>query len=148
MYDGADCMVNPNSWKLPPRPKWCDYDWGASVEVTTKAHLTCRGDANNPGSVLAYGRSTQRGNFVCLSERSGMTCVNKKNGHGFKVNRASYQLFRALRIGATRGYAKTSASMAPDAPEASRESQRATKANMSPRTMLWRHSIGCCRSGP
>ncbi|CCM63856.1 MULTISPECIES: DUF6636 domain-containing protein [Candidatus Neomicrothrix] len=93
MYDGADCMVNPNSWKLPPRPKWCDYDWGASVEVTTKAHLTCRGDANNPGSVLAYGRSTQRGNFVCLSERSGMTCVNKKNGHGFKVNRASYQLF-------------------------------------------------------
>ena len=68
-------------------------DWGASAEVTSKARLTCRGDANNSGPVLAYGHSTQRGNFACLSERTGMTCVNKKTGHGFKVNRASYSLF-------------------------------------------------------
>ena len=49
--------------------------------------------ALNNGRKLHYGASIARGRFRCTSLRSGMRCVNERNGHGFKLSRQ-----RAIRF--------------------------------------------------
>lgn len=58
----------------------------------TRRHVT---DAVNlPGSkTLAYGKRRSFGRYTCRSLTSGMKCVNRRNHHGFKLNRAEQKLF-------------------------------------------------------
>lgn len=49
--------------------------------------------ASSDSPVLAYGRSAKNGDMACESRATGMTCWNQHTGHGFSVNRASYDTF-------------------------------------------------------
>lgn len=93
----ARCDVTQNSWPLPPKPADCSGAWGggASVSGAAKAELTCASDTvADPGlRVLAYGQALSYGGVVCDSQETGVRCVNRATGHGFRVARASYDLF-------------------------------------------------------
>ena len=60
-----------------------------------KAELTCATDTvADPGlQVLQYGQAVSFGGVVCDSQETGVRCVNRATGHGFRVARASYDLF-------------------------------------------------------
>ena len=49
------------------------------------------GDPSSP--VLAYGRSRSFGRFTCTSRTTGLTCRDRRSGHGFEVSRQRQRLF-------------------------------------------------------
>jgi hypothetical protein len=93
----ARCDVAERTWPVPPKPADCTgaYGGGASVSGAGKGMLTCAGDTvADPGlRVLAYGQAVAYGGIVCDSQETGVRCVNRATGHGFRVARASYDLF-------------------------------------------------------
>jgi eukaryotic-like serine/threonine-protein kinase len=96
--DGAArCDVAQTTWPLPPKPADCAGAWGggASVSGAERAQLTCAGDTvADPGlRVLEYRQAVSYGGVVCDSQETGVRCVNRATGHGFRVARASYDLF-------------------------------------------------------
>lgn len=98
MESRAECVVLDNSWDLPAPPAECvnqDIEFGSFVLFRDgmPAELSCRGDAPAEGPVLSYGRSVELGSVACRSEEDGVTCTDSATGHGFKVNRASYDLY-------------------------------------------------------
>ena len=60
-----------------------------------RAQLTCASDTvADPGlRVLAYRQAVSYGGVVCDSQETGVRCVNRATGHGFRVARASFDLF-------------------------------------------------------
>jgi hypothetical protein len=93
---GARCDVAEHSWVAPPKPAYCDVDWGGGVGVGKKGKggFVCAGDTTlHQGNSLAYGNSVSQGRFKCTSKQSGMRCVNKRNKHGFFVSRDTVRLF-------------------------------------------------------
>jgi hypothetical protein len=87
---GARCDIRARAWDPPPKPKSCDLDWGNGLEVGRRgfAQWVCAGDTVFGGKrVLGYRKSIRRGRFKCTSRRNGMTCVNLRNDHGFKLAR-------------------------------------------------------------
>ena len=93
---GARCDVDEHSWVAPPKPAYCDVDWGGGVGVGKKgkAGYVCAGDTTlHQGNTLAYGHSVTQGRFKCKSKESGMRCVNTDNKHGFFVSRDTVRLF-------------------------------------------------------
>jgi hypothetical protein len=49
------------------------------------------GDPRSP--VLAYGKSRSFGRFTCTSRTTGLTCRDRRSGHGFEVSRERQRLF-------------------------------------------------------
>jgi hypothetical protein len=93
---GARCDVREHDWTAPPKPAWCELDWGsgASVGRRGRGSVVCAGDTALGGTrVLAYGDRERVGRFRCLSRRSGMRCVNHRNDHGFLISRQRLRLF-------------------------------------------------------
>lgn len=43
--------------------------------------------------VLGYGRSRSLDVFTCTSRMAGMTCRNRRNGHGFTTSRQRQRIF-------------------------------------------------------
>ena len=93
----ARCDVAQTTWPLPPKPADCTGAWGggASVSGAERAQLTCASDTvADPGlRVLEYRQAVSYGGVVCDSQETGVRCVNRATGHGFRVARASYDLF-------------------------------------------------------
>ena len=91
------CDIREHSWTAPPKPAFCDVDWGGGVQVGPKRRgsIVCAGDtALDPGSpVLGYGKASGAGAIVCRSSQAGVRCSNTRNGHGFFVSRERYDLF-------------------------------------------------------
>jgi hypothetical protein len=86
----ARCDVAQHTWTAPPKPSSCDLDWGNGLVVGDhrKAQFVCAGDTTlNQGRKLGYGKAIRLGKFRCASSQSGMRCVNRRSGHGFKVSR-------------------------------------------------------------
>jgi len=93
---GARCDIREKDWRPPPKPSWCDVDWGGGVQVgrRKRASFVCAGDTVLGGDrTLAYGTSIRRGRFECFSRRTGMRCVNHRTHHGFKLSRQDVSLF-------------------------------------------------------
>jgi hypothetical protein len=93
---GVRCDIRQRSWSPPPKPKWCDLDWGQGLTVAKrgKGHYVCAGDTVlGARRVLRYGKAIRRGRFRCASRRSGMRCVNRTNGHGFTLSREHAHVF-------------------------------------------------------
>jgi hypothetical protein len=93
-----------------PRPRDCENDWGQAFEVFARKNETgpiCYGDTvmDERLPVLAYGQRWQRGDFVCHSERSGVSCLNSA-GAGFELSRSAQTVLRGRpdggRIGSDR----------------------------------------------
>jgi hypothetical protein len=93
---GVRCDIRKREWSIPPKPRSCDFDWDGSLGLnrTGRAHFLCVSDsAFGVGGVLPYGQSKSRGRFTCKSRTTGVRCVNRRNGHGFKVSRQSVRRF-------------------------------------------------------
>lgn len=92
---GARCDIAERSWEPPAKPESCSADWGQGLTVTGEtATFVCAGDSVlGSKTELAYGKTLQRGDYSCLSEKDGMRCENTKTGHGFSVARAAYEVF-------------------------------------------------------
>jgi hypothetical protein len=81
-----------------PRPRDCENDWGQAFEVFARKNETgpiCYGDTvmDDRLPVLGYGERWQRGDFVCHSERTGVSCVNSL-GAGFALSRSAQTVLR------------------------------------------------------
>ena len=91
----------------PPRPRDCDQDWGQAFEVFAGKNETgpiCHGDTvmDDRLPVLGYGARWQRGDFVCHSERSGVSCLNSV-GAGFDLSRSTQTVLRGKSGGGSAG---------------------------------------------
>lgn len=67
-----------------------------SVEFTTRGtQKICNTDTIRDGTAptLRYGSVARSGSIACLSERSGMTCVDTDSGVGFVMSRARISTF-------------------------------------------------------
>ncbi|MBI5107002.1 MAG: hypothetical protein HZB46_18810 [Solirubrobacterales bacterium] len=64
-------------------------DRAVVLDKTGKARRATVTDtvADPKGKVLGYGKSRRFGRFTCTSRRTGLTCRNRANGHGFTVSR-------------------------------------------------------------
>jgi hypothetical protein len=96
LKSGVRCDIRHKDWRSPPKPHTCDFDWGHSINLkrTGKPHFLCISDTTlGLGDTLPYGESIARHRFRCKSLISGVRCVNKRNGHGFKLSRESYRFF-------------------------------------------------------
>jgi hypothetical protein len=71
------CDILSGVKPLPPRPRSCDFDWGAGFDLTRagRARILCVSDSvvTNSARVLPYGQTWSRGGFTCISGLSG--CV-------------------------------------------------------------------------
>jgi hypothetical protein len=93
---GARCDIREREWRPPPKPRQCDQDWGYGLTLGKqgKGRFFCAGDSLfGLGSRLAYGKSVARGRFRCVSRTDGIRCVNRRNGHGFKLSRERAKRF-------------------------------------------------------
>jgi len=96
LADGVRCDIVRRDWEPPPKPASCEFDYGHGLSVGRqgRGRFVCSSDSVlNNGRKLHYGASIARGRFRCTSLRSGMRCVNERNGHGFKLSRQ-----RAIRF--------------------------------------------------
>jgi Family of unknown function (DUF6636) len=91
------CDVKNHLWVAPPKPRWCDVDWGFGVQVGEKraGSYVCAGDtvALPTSPVLANGASMTLGRFTCSVPTTAVRCVNNRNGHGFEVSDTAVSLF-------------------------------------------------------
>jgi hypothetical protein len=95
--DSARCDIRAHTFRAPPRPSFCDLEWGSVLSVgktSRRGGFACVGDtARDPKSrALAYGKSLRVGSMRCVSRTDGMRCNNRR-GHGFLLGRAAYRLF-------------------------------------------------------
>jgi hypothetical protein len=90
------CEIRSGVKPLPPKPSWCDVDWGAgfAMRQTGLAHILCVGDTiyDPKAKVLAYGRTWTGGGFSCTSQVAGLRCTNPR-GHGFFLSRGHSYAF-------------------------------------------------------
>jgi hypothetical protein len=96
-YSAARCdLMEFTQLNYPDAPADCDLDWGHAYEVGLSGEGTpiCAGDtvADPESAVLPYGQSLFKGDFVCSSEDTGITCTNPE-GHGFTVAKRSQHMF-------------------------------------------------------
>lgn len=91
------CDILEHGWTAPPKPSWCDVDWGSGAQVGRKGKgsFVCAGDTvfapDNP--VLSYGDRLTKNRFRCASKQKGVRCVNRRDKHGFFLSRQSVKLF-------------------------------------------------------
>lgn len=90
------CDISDMRNDPPPKPAWCEFDWGSSFGLSPrgKAQRLCVSDTPMDPSFrkLAYGTTFKRGPFTCRSRRTGLRCTNRA-GHGFRLTRSKQTLF-------------------------------------------------------
>ncbi len=91
------CDLVQTTNRPPPRPRDCELEWGQAFEIVgdaSRGTRLCYGDTvrDDRLPVLSYGRTWQRRGLTCISEQTGVTCVNAK-GHGFEISRARQRVF-------------------------------------------------------
>jgi hypothetical protein len=89
------CDITNRDWSPPPKPQSCEFDWGNSLRVgfRGRGRFICVSDAVDAGRTLEYGKSIKRGRFRCRSRKSGIRCVNVRNGHGFALSKQRARRF-------------------------------------------------------
>jgi hypothetical protein len=84
------CDILSGVRPLPPKPRSCDFDWGAGYALrrTGPARILCVSDSvvTSSARVLRYGQTWQRGGFTCVSRNIGLRCRNA-SGRGFFLSR-------------------------------------------------------------
>lgn len=94
---GARCDIDHHSWTPPPKPKWCDVDYGGGLNVgpRRKAEFVCAGDTTlHQGHVLRVGAVENLGPYRCKVVTARMVrCVNRNTHHGFRLSPHLARLF-------------------------------------------------------
>ena len=94
---GARCDIKNHTCVAPPKPKYCDVDWGFGTEVGDKGfgRYVCAGDTvalpNAP--VLPLGGSITLGRFTCTVPNVSVRCSNNRTSHGFDISAEAVSLF-------------------------------------------------------
>jgi hypothetical protein len=96
----ARCDVKSHTWVAPPKPRYCELDWGGGVAVSDKrfAGYVCAGDtvADQTAPVLAPGGSITLGRYTCTVPAVPVTTVQCQNNltlHGFQVSADAVTLY-------------------------------------------------------
>lgn len=96
--DEAHCTIEKFDYSPPPMPD-CDQDLAGHVwQVTAEgADPVCPsgGSLKQPDGLteLGYGKATAAGDFLCLSDKQGVTCKSVSTGHGFEIARDGTRSF-------------------------------------------------------
>lgn len=94
---GARCDIAKHRWQAPPKPKWCDVDYGGGLNVGPhrKAEFVCAGDTVlHQGHVLKVGGVEELGPYRCKVLTARMVqCVNRNTHHGFRLSPHLARLF-------------------------------------------------------
>ena len=94
----ARCDIGRRSWS-PRRPPGCpadsDFGQGLVVEQSGRGKVVCAGDTarDQRAPVLGYGTASRIGDLECVSRQPGVTCTNRRTGHGFLISAERYRLF-------------------------------------------------------
>jgi hypothetical protein len=84
------CDILSGVRPLPPKPRSCDFDWGAGFDLKRlgRARILCVSDSvvTSSARVLRYAQTWSRGGFTCISRSIGLRCRNL-SGHGFFLSR-------------------------------------------------------------
>lgn len=96
--DGAGCDVADKSWSLTSADLASCGQLalaGLSLPAHGAAGFDCRSDVAvpDPQQVLAYGKSLTTGAISCSSAATGVTCHDRRTGHGFFVSRATFRRY-------------------------------------------------------
>ncbi len=93
------CDISDFTYAAPTQECGPDVGFHAgsvSIEAMAPASIGgCFGDtvADPSYPVLAYGQRAVGGDISCTSTESGMTCQNLASGYGFRLAKATYELF-------------------------------------------------------
>jgi hypothetical protein len=95
--DAVRCDILERSYLLPPKPADCQGSFGRSISVGRDgiASFVCVSDTvvDQSAPVLAYGTSTEVGDFGCTSSEQHIACYHLESDHGFELSRESPALF-------------------------------------------------------
>jgi hypothetical protein len=95
--DSVRCDILERSYLLPPKPADCQGSFGRSISVGRDgiAGFVCVTDTviDPAAPVLAYGTSTEVGDFGCTSSEQHIACYHLESDHGFELSRESPALF-------------------------------------------------------
>jgi hypothetical protein len=79
----TDLPANPQ--RDPDSPEQTDWVTAGGTWVTT--------DRGVEVAALPYGKAMRAGAVICTSEEFGITCVNRKTGHGFLIRNSGVVTF-------------------------------------------------------
>jgi len=91
------CDIRRTTNGKPPRPAWCDFDYGTGYATKPgwkRGKRLCVSDTVYDAGhrALAYGASWRYGSVTCRSRMAGLTCRNG-GGHGFFLSIGSQRVF-------------------------------------------------------
>ena len=91
--DSVSCSVVERDFSEAGLEDCADGPFTITVAGEEAARACGSSALSDSASTLEYGKSAKRGDMACTSRFNGMTCWNTKTGHGFMVNRATYETF-------------------------------------------------------
>lgn len=92
--DELRCDITDHSWRAPPKPASCKYDWGNSIGIQADrpAGFLCVSDSTlGSDPVLRYDTYVTDGDFRCESRADGLTCLDTASGNGFFLAAQEYR---------------------------------------------------------
>ncbi len=91
--DSVSCSVVERDFSEAGLEDCADGPFTITVAGEEAARACGSSALSDSASTLEYDKSAKRGDMACTSRFNGMTCWNTKTGHGFMVNRATYETF-------------------------------------------------------
>jgi hypothetical protein len=68
--------------------------WGSTMSLTTaKPIFVCATDAVVATKTLDYGKRIEDQELICVSKQDGITCMNTRTNHGFRVAQGYYTFY-------------------------------------------------------
>ncbi len=92
------CVISEADFDPMARPADCDFDWNDQMFWMDPGGGTRGGCVSDTAftmaepPVLPYGAASVVNGVRCESTQTGVTCTDE-SGHGFRVSRASYDLY-------------------------------------------------------
>lgn len=89
------CDMTEHSWKSPPQPKSCEFDFGSSfyIDEKGKAGFACVSDATGATRKYEPGTVFRTGPNVCRLRKEGKVLCKNDGGGGFNISRKHYEIF-------------------------------------------------------
>ncbi|BAY11264.1 DUF6636 domain-containing protein [Calothrix sp. NIES-2098] len=98
--DTLRCDIRSGLNPKPPQPyaNYCEYDWGGGFLLSEygKPEILCVSDTFDANYKLSYGSTWQKSGFNCVSQKTGLTCINA-SGDGFFLSRESWKILSSDR---------------------------------------------------
>lgn len=91
--DSVSCSVLERDFSEADLEDCADGPFTITVAGDEAARACGSSALSDSAATLEYDKSAKRGDMACTSRFNGMTCWNTKTGHGFMVNRATYETF-------------------------------------------------------